>query len=273
MTGREVGDDLWRETNRAMWDERATAHASSQYYDLDAVVAGRDCLRPWEDEELGAVAGLDLIHLQCHIGTDTVAWARRGASVVGLDFSAVALDTARQLARRCALPIEWVQADVYDAVAAVGGREFDVVYTGIGALGWLPDLARWAEVARRLLRPGGVLYVVEVHPLWVALGEDGKTLCEDAIAADFRRWDNPDQGSYAAPDAKFRNTESYERLHTIADLLSAVLEVGMQIELFHEFDVTPAPTAWLERRPDGLYHFREGSHRFPVVYSLLASRP
>jgi SAM-dependent methyltransferase len=266
------GED-WRATNRAMWDERAAAHAESDYYDLDAVAAGRDDLRPWEDEELGSVAGRDLVHLQCHLGTDTVAWARRGAHVVGLDFSAVALEAARSLSRRANVSVEWIQADVYDAASVLGGRTFDIVYTGVGALSWLPDLTQWAAVVRDLLRPGGVVYVVEVHPMWAALIEDGKTLRGDAIGADFRRWDNPDVGSYAAPDARFRNTASYERLHSIADVLTPLMAVGMHIELFHEFDVTPAPTRWLERRSDGLYHFPEGSHRFPLVYSLLARHP
>ena len=89
--GREMtsgsGDSDWRSTNRARWDERVPAHAASAFYDLDAVVAGRDDLRPWEDAELGSLEGLDVVHLQCHIGTDTVALARRGARVVGLDFS------------------------------------------------------------------------------------------------------------------------------------------------------------------------------------------
>jgi SAM-dependent methyltransferase len=264
--------DDWLETNRAMWDERAAAHAESDYYDLDAVAAGRDDLRPWEDEELGPVAGRDLVHLQCHLGTDTVAWARRGARVVGLDFSAVALESAQTLSRRANLSVEWVHADVYDAAQALGGRTFDIVYTGFGALGWLPDLAKWADVVMDLVRPGGSVYVVELHPMWVALIEDGKTVCQDAIRTDFHRWDSPDEGSYAAPDVRFRNTATYERLHSIADVLTPLIELGFRIELFHEFDVTPAPTPWLVRRADGLYHFPEGAYRFPLVYSLLARR-
>ena len=119
-----------------MWEERVPAHAASSLYHLDGVVNGRDDLRPWEEAELGSIDGLDLIHLQCHIGTDTVALARRGARTVGLDFSPAALAVAANLAERCRLDIDWVCADVYDAITAAGGRRFDVVYTGVGALGW-----------------------------------------------------------------------------------------------------------------------------------------
>ena len=105
-----------------MWEERVLAHAASSLYDLDGVVNGRDDLRPWEDGELGSIDGLDLIHLQCHIGTDTVALARRGARTVGLDFSPAALAVAANLAERCRLDIDWVCADAYDAMTAAGGR-------------------------------------------------------------------------------------------------------------------------------------------------------
>jgi 2-polyprenyl-3-methyl-5-hydroxy-6-metoxy-1,4-benzoquinol methylase len=263
-----VAEEEWLRSNRLMWDERVPAHAASALYDLDGVVAGRDDLRPWEDADLGPIAGLDVVHLQCHIGTDTVALARRGARVVGVDFSAPALEVAGALARRCGVQIDYVCTDVYTS-ANVLQREFDVVYTGTGALGWLPDLRRWAGVVAALLRPGGVLYVSELHPMWVALIHDGRSICQQAVDAPFVAWPD-EQGSYAAPDAIFTHTTSWERLHSVSDLLSAVIEAGLQVELFREFDATPAPTAWLERCGDGLYRFPDGMWKFPLTYSLRA---
>lgn len=272
-TERSSSEPEWRQTNRQLWDERVPAHAASGEYELGALVAGKDHLRPWELGDVGDVAGSDLIHLQCHIGTDTIGWARRGARVVGLDFSEPALEVAASLADRCGLDIEWVCADVYDAVAAVGPQRFDIVYTGIGAIGWLPDLHRWAEVVRDLLRPGGFLYLYEIHPMWVALGDDGRTLREHAHGAVYQRWYDENQiGSYAAPDTRFVHTASWERLHGLGDVLTAVLDAGLVIELFEEHDVTNAPTPWLERHDDGLYHFPEGAYRFPVTFSLKARR-
>jgi len=177
---------------------------------------------------------------------------------------------AAQLAHRCRLSIEWVGADVYDAVAAVGGRRFDLVYTGVGALGWLPELPGWARTVAGLLRPGGALYLLELHPMWAALVDDGRTICQHAIDAEFTRWD--DEGSYAAPEEVFDNNKGWERLHSIGDVVSAVLEAGLHLELFHEFDVTPSPTPWLERGHDGLYRFPAGMLRFPLCYSLRARR-
>ena len=268
-------DDVWdaaRAANRARWDESAPLHAASALYDLEGVRAGADHLRPYEPRELGPVAGLDLVHLQCHIGTDTLSWARRGARVTGLDFSAASLEVARSLAADCGLEARWVCADVYDAVAALGERRFDVVYTGIGALVWLPELGPWAEVVAALLRPGGVLYLVEIHPMVGAVADDGRTIVEDVLGARYRRWEERD-GTYAAPGAQLRHTASYERQHGLGDVLSAVLDAGLVIELFHEHAATDAPWPWAERGSDGLYRLPPEFPSYPLAYSLRARAP
>lgn len=231
----EEGEPVWLETNRRLWDEMAALHPSTGLYDVDGLIAGRDDLRPWEDDDLGPLEGLDVVHLQCHIGTDTIGLARRGARVVGLDFSKEAVTAARQLSARCGLDVEWVRANVYDAIAAVGERTFDVVYTG--------------------------------------MIEDGTTICQDALGAAYIRWDEPDRVSYADPDRPLSSVSSFERLHAISEVLTAVIDAGMTIELFHEFDVTPAPTSWLEPRADRLYGFPDGKPRFPLTYSLRARHP
>src|SRR5271167_3604075 len=99
MAGSET---QWRRLNRANWDERVGVHLGPQGYDLRALRAGRGRLRIVEDE-LGPVAGLRILHLQCHIGTDSLALAQRGAEVVGLDFSAAAIEAARGLAAELGL--------------------------------------------------------------------------------------------------------------------------------------------------------------------------
>jgi SAM-dependent methyltransferase len=270
----EVVSDEHRDgrlANRAWWDEAAPLHAESALYDLDGFRAGRDDIRPFEVTELGPVAGRDLLHLQCHIGTDTLSWARHGARVVGLDFSQASLAVARRLAIDCSIDAEFVCADVYDAVAALGGRDFDVVYTGIGALGWLPDLARWAAVVHELLRPGGVLYLVEIHPTVLGVIEDGRTLTRDILDADYRAWDEPG-GTYAAPDVLLERTITHERDHALSEVLSAILDVGLTLELFHEQSSTNVPWPWAVRGDDGYYRVPDDRPRFPLTYSLRARR-
>ena len=257
--------------NRARWDESVPWHVTSDLYDLEAFRSGADHIRPFEHDELGPVTGRELLHLQCHIGTDTLSWARHGALVRGLDFSSKAIEVARALAVDCGIDAEFWCADVYDAVEAVEGRRFDIVYTGIGALGWLPDLRPWAGVVTDLLRPGGVLYLVEIHPVVVGVVRDGRTLMQDIFEADFTAWDERG-GTYAAPDADLQHTTSYERVHAISDLLSAVLDAGLTLELFHEQSYTSAPWPWAECGDDGYYRLPAGWPRFPLTYSLRARR-
>jgi 2-polyprenyl-3-methyl-5-hydroxy-6-metoxy-1,4-benzoquinol methylase len=84
----------WRAANRTNWDERVPIQVAGPFYDLPGFVAGRDTLRDFELAEVGDVSGKTLLHLQCHIGLDTLSWSRRGAVVTGLDFSAAAVDVA-----------------------------------------------------------------------------------------------------------------------------------------------------------------------------------
>src|SRR4029079_12495046 len=134
--------------------------------------ANPDRLRPYEAEELGPVDGLDLVHLECHIGLDTLSWARLGAHAVGYDFSEPAVEVGRRLASELGLDTEFVAGDVYDEVERLGGAWFECVYTGSGALSWLPDIDRWGEVVAALLRRGGVAYIVEIHPLLWVMADD-----------------------------------------------------------------------------------------------------
>ncbi|MBS1848301.1 MAG: methyltransferase domain-containing protein [Actinobacteria bacterium] len=262
---------MGRTANRARWDEAVPHHAASELYDLAGFRAGRDDIRPFEPTDLGPVAGRDLVHLQCHLGTDTLSWARRGARVVGVDFAPAAVEVATELAGDCGLDAEFVCADVHDAPAALGGRAFDIVYTGIGALNWLPDLDAWADVVARLLCPGGVLYLVEIHPAVLGVVNDGRTLSQDIFDADYVRREE-EGGTYTAPDATLTNTVSYERVHAISEVLSAVLDVGLTIELFHEQSSTNVPWPWMVRGDGGLYRLPEGWPKYPLTYSLRARR-
>src|SRR5690242_12036715 len=158
-----------------MWDERAPAHAASRDYAVRELLADPHLLSDvvrFDLPRLGDITGLRGVHLQCHIGTDTLSLARLGARMTGLDFSPAALSEARSLAARTGTDIAYHESDVYDAVSVLGASSFDFVYTGIGALCWLPSVARWAKVVASLLRPGGRLFIREGHPMLWAIDEN-----------------------------------------------------------------------------------------------------
>ena len=160
----------YRTVNRANWDERAPAHAASPDYGLDRFAADPTHLHPvvrFDLPRLGDLTGLRGVHLQCHIGTDTISLSRLGARMTGLDFSPAAVAEARRFAERLGDPTEFVESDVYAAADVLEAGSYDLVFTGIGALCWLPSVDRWAAVVARLLKPGGRLFIREGHPvLW-----------------------------------------------------------------------------------------------------------
>jgi SAM-dependent methyltransferase len=195
---------------------------------------------------------------------------------VGLDVSGASIAAARNLAAECGVDVEYVHGDVHAAVAALGGRRFDIVYTGKGALCWLPDLHRWAAVVAELLRPGGVLHLVEFHPLMLAAADEqpgrGLLLDGDYLAAGPRRWDTP--LSYAGPGEVSGATVHYEWAHGIDEVLDAVLSAGLRLTGFAEHDVT----CWgrwpgLVDLGDGWRGWPEGAPRIPLMFSVRAERP
>ena len=267
----------WTADNRAWWDERVPLHLGSDFYALDDFRAGGERLRPYELAEVGIdVTDLELLHLQCHIGTDTLAWARHGARVVGLDFSPEATAAATALARDVGLGdrAEFVASNVYDAPGALGGRQFDVVYTGIGALSWLPDIGRWAETAAALVKPGGVLYVVEIHPFIWVFDDDAP---EPAVAWDYFaevHWENS-AGSYADRNALTQHNRTHERNWGIGEVVSAIVDSGMTVEFVHEHRIgVERYWPWMEPaegRPD-LWQLLADRPSLPLTWSLRARR-
>jgi SAM-dependent methyltransferase len=254
--------------NRAWWDERVPLHVASDFYDVEGFKAGANTLRPFELEEVGDVSGRSLVHLQCHFGLDTLSWARLGARVTGLDFSSPAVEAARAVAADTGLDAEFVAASVYDAPAALGGRRFDLVYTGLGALNWLPDLRGWAEVVARLVAPGGLLYLSEFHPIADVFGDEDLTITHDYFQTDPLLFDDP--GTYADLEAHTDHNRTEEWVHPLGDVVSAVIDAGLAVELLHEHDHTLFPRwPFLEKDGDS-YRFPAGRPRLPLMYSLRA---
>lgn len=256
-------------------------HLASDFYDLNSFRVTQDALRSFEIDEVGEVSGKRLLHLQCHLGTDTLSWARRGAVVTGLDFSGAAVAAARTLASELGWEEErarFVHADVYDAPAALDAHSYDIVYTGLGALCWLPDLPRWARTVASLLEPGGFLYLAEFHPAGLCLSPDGAAFAEDYFQREAIVLDEP--GSYADPAAQTQHNRSVEWQHPLGDVVSAVAAAGLRLEFLHEFDFTlfqhiqgMVESPEISGTVGGsstVFRLPEGRSRVPLLYSLRA---
>lgn len=265
-------ENKWLETNRASWDERVSIHVNGEFYDVESFKAGAERLRPFELVEVGDVSGKSLVHLQCHFGIDSLCWTRRGARVTGLDFSAPAVEAARRLASEMELDAGFVQTNVYEAPQALENRTFDIVYTGLGAINWLPDIRRWAEVVSSLVKPGGFLYLAEFHPFTNVFGDEDLSLTHDYFHEGMRMWE--DSGTYADLEAETENNRTYERDHTLGGIISAVAGSGLVIEFLHEHDYTLFPR-WSLLKKSGFdaYRLPENVPSLPLMFSLRAVKP
>jgi len=237
--------ERYLELNRASWDERAPAHADSPDYALREFIedpAFLSAVVRFDLPRLGDVRGLRGLHLQCHIGTDTISLARLGAAMTGLDLSPASLAQARELASRTGATVTFVEADVYDAVKKLGREAFDLVYTGIGALCWLPSVRRWAEVVASLLRPGGRLFIREGHPMLWALADDRS---DGLLVVDYPYFerDEPmvfdDPGTYVETPARFHQNLTHQWNHGLGEIISALLDSGMDLTMLVEHDSVP----------------------------------
>jgi len=269
----------WHAANRAAWDESVPIHVRSAFYDVAALRAGTAQLYPIEREELGPVSGLDVLHLQCHFGYDSLVLARDGARVTGLDFSPAAIGAARDLARDLGLAgrARFVEADLHDAVRAIDAPAgFDLVFVSWGALMWLPDIERWAAIVAHFLRPGGRLYLADGHPCALALR------CDAGVPDIVLRPDTPyfspgphlsdDPADYADETAVLANTRMYTFQHTLAAIVTALAQAGLALEFLHEHDAV----LWrlydgLRADPDRMFRW---PHRawLPLAFSMSARR-
>jgi 2-polyprenyl-3-methyl-5-hydroxy-6-metoxy-1,4-benzoquinol methylase len=263
----------WQQANLAAWNTRAALHLrdATGFYGVEEFLSGADTLYPIEASEIGDVAGKRLLHLQCHFGMDTLSLARRGAIVTGLDFSPVAIESARDLAARSRLQGTFVQADVYDARRAVPG-EFDVVYTTWGTICWLPDIRAWAKVVAGMLAPGGVFYFADSHPSAVVLDER-----EGTIRPSFG-WRTPkekpdvfDEAQSYSGDVLKDPITDYNWIHPLSDILTGLIEAGLTLEYLHEHEFLPyrlfpsmVPTG------DKLFRLPDGAVPIPLSFSLRA---
>jgi len=256
--------------NQAYWDRLSPGNARSDYYGADRVVGGGSSLFTIEQSEIpdDAVAGRHLLHLQCHIGIDTLSWARLGASVTGLDFSPAAIAEARRLAGEAGLSgqASFVVGDVLHAARHVPGQH-DIVFTSYGVLMWLGDLRRWARAIADCLRPGGMFYMAEYHPALLSLA-DAPGLRPQFPYFGARPIHRTGRASYADEISELAIAR-YEWNHPVGNVVTALVSAGLRIEFLHEHNRSPEMIrACAVPLPEG--GWRIPGDLVPMVYSIKA---
>ena len=271
--------DRFKDANRDNWDDRVPIHVASDLYGFQRFIDDPDHLSTivaFDAGVLGDVTGKRLLHLQCHFGKDTLSWARLGAEVTGIDFSEPAVAEAERLSRESGVPGRFLVAELYDSPSHLP-ETFDVVYTGVGAINWLPDIAGWARVAAGFLEPGGTLYVRDGHPVVWSL--DWKEDTTDVVVrfpyfetADPVAWD--EETTYAG-DGTVDHPRTYEWNHGIAEIVSAVMAAGLELTMLREHRFLDwQGTPHMELGDDGLWRMPEGQQDLvPLMFTLMARKP
>ncbi len=263
--------------NRRWWDEVTPVHIEKygdQFVGVDEFLAGQTSLDPLELAELGPVQGKRLLHLQSHFGLDTLSWAREGAKVTGLDFSGVAIKKARGLARQAGLEATFIETNVYEARPLLD-PPYDIVYTSRGVLNWLHDLDVWAKLIADSLSPGGVFYLMELHPLLFVIDLDKQQRLElkypyfhsrDALPGE------PGEGDYADP-LYIPKAPTWEWSWSLGDVVSALAGAGLRIEFLHEWPwlFYKAMPVMKEHQP-GRWIIPGYEDKIPLTYTLKALR-
>ena len=272
--------DEYLQANRQLWDSWTRINLKSSLYDVEGFAAGRGRgLDPIARAGPGDVQGKSLLHLQCHFGIDSIKWARQGALVTGADFSSEAIAAARALAARMGVPATFVHSDLYELPSKLDAR-FDVVFTSHGVLGWLPNLDRWARVIAHFLAPGGIFYVVDVHPIALLFND---RLKDPELRLLYPYFHGPEPireehtGCYAVPDAPITSVE-HVWLHTMSDIIGALIRAGLRIESFDEYPfLSWRFFPWMEKGADGWWHLPTheglplGPGSLPLMFSLKAT--
>jgi 2-polyprenyl-3-methyl-5-hydroxy-6-metoxy-1,4-benzoquinol methylase len=266
--------------NEALWDVWTRIHETSDFYDLEGFKAGGIRLRDDEIEAVGDVRDRSLLHLQCHFGIDTLSWARLGARVTGADFSARAIELAREVAASIGVDdATFIRSDLYDLPSVLDGT-FDVVYTSRGVLGWLPDIRRWAQVVAHFVAPGGMFFITEIHPVVQAFENEGVAPGELRLTYPYWEHEAPltfaVSGSYADPAADVGDQTEHGWDHGLGEIVTALIDAGLRIDSLVEHPFLDWSTAFLVEDPSapGRWILPPGSPgELPLMFSLRATKP
>jgi len=263
------------EANKHIWNQRTAVHKDSSFYDKAGFKEGRDVLTPIELRELGDVSGKSMLHLQCHFGMDSLNWSRKGAKVTGVDLSDQAIEEARKLNTDMGFDARFICANVYDLDPGgnnpLAASTFDIVFTSYGTVGWLPDLDRWANIIFHHLKPGGIFYIAEFHPVvW---------MFDDAFTHIKYHYDNRELivteniGTYTDRKAAISGKE-YSWNHSLGEVINALIKQGLRIEYLNEFMYSPYPCFNnTVQGSDGNWYIKGMEGKIPMVYSVKAVKP
>jgi ubiquinone/menaquinone biosynthesis C-methylase UbiE len=213
------------------------------YFDDSFVEIYRDFLTPQrtenEIEGLREMVPLDpdaeVLDLACGWGRHSVAMARAGFRVTGLDFSDSLLARARKRAQAAGVSPDFVKGDMREVPWA---DRFDLVVSMYSSLGYFLSDEEDLKVLRgvhRALKPGGVFVMETMHRdhimggyaerdwwstdsgaiVWVEREFDAV----EGISREWTRWSKPGKSGEKYHEMQLRTATDWDRLLRLAGLI------------------------------------------------------
>lgn len=257
------------EINRQSWNNRVEAHLKSKFYDVESFLKGKTSLNSIELDLLCDVKGKSILHLQCHFGQDTISLSRLGADVTGVDLSDKAIESAKKLTTETNSKTNFICCDIYDLPNHLD-KQFDIIFTSYGTIGWLPDLDKWAKIISQFLKPNGKFVFVEFHPVVWMFDDNFEKVGYNYFKADAIV--ETENGTYADKSADIV-LETVSWNHSLSEVLGCLLKNGLEINSFEEYDYSPYncfnKTIEFEK---GKYRIGHLGNKIPMVYSIVARK-
>ncbi len=255
--------------NRDWWNAATSIHVKSKLYNLASFKKGKTSLQKIEISELKNVKGKTLLHLMCHFGLDSISWARIGAKVTGVDFSANAINTARKISEENNIAASFICSDIYN-LPKVLHKKYDIIFMSYGVLLWLPNLKKWAGVINKFLKKGGTFYIVELHPFTNILSYDFKIFYD---YFDRGPYADDSSGTYTNWNSKIKGV-THQWDYTISDVINVLIEEKLKIEFVHEFPFTMYEQfpGLMKKNKNGQYVFKNKNIQIPLLFSLKAKK-
>ncbi|WP_107037587.1 class I SAM-dependent methyltransferase [Brumimicrobium mesophilum] len=261
-------EENYKEINRESWNNRTDSHLNSEFYDMEGFMKGNTSLNSIELNLLGDVKGKTILHLQCHFGQDSISLGRLGADVIGVDLSDKAIENAKRIAKETKSNAQFICYDIYDLPNHLD-KQFDIVYTSYGTIGWLPDLNKWAKVISKFLKPKGKFVFVEFHPVvWMFDDNFEKIAYTYSNSGAIIETEN---GTYA--DKKANISQEYVMWnHGLAEVITSLIKNGLEMKALEEIDYSPYNcfNKTVEIAPNK-YRIKHLDNKIPMVYSLVAT--
>lgn len=258
----------YKEINRKSWNQRTDIHIDSDFYSNDSFIKGRNALNSIEIDLLGDIKGKSILHLQCHFGQDTISLNRLGAKSTGVDLSDKSIERARELALTTKSDAAFICSDIYELPNTLD-EKFDIIYTGYGALCWLPDLDKWASIISKFLKPNGKLVMVEFHPV-IGMFNDESTKIEHSY---FNTGPISEiiEDTYTDDNTAI-NFEDVTWNHGISEVINSLIKKGLTIDSLDEFDYSCYDCfSNMEECAPGKFRFKSFANKVPMLYSIVAT--